>query len=148
FAFRVSWASPKEFYYVSDGKIRKRSIGTGMAVAPQTVNFTATMQVTEPQYARSKRDFDSTAPRKALGIVNPAISPNGKSVAFAALGDIYLMPIGGKPQNLTNDRSFDTDPAWSPDGSQLAYSSDKGGGLLQIWIRDMRTGQSRQLTKM
>ena len=68
------------------------------------------------------------------------ISPDGKKVAFAAVGDIYVMPVGGKPENITNDKYLDTDPAWSPDGNQLVYSSDKGGSLLQLWIRDMKTG--------
>jgi Tol biopolymer transport system component len=145
FAFRVSWASPTEFYYVSDGRIRRRTIGEAAA---RTVPFTATMQITRPQYTRRTRDFTSTEPRRAMGIVGPKLSPDGKTVAFAALGDIYTMPIGGRPQNVTNDRFLDTDPAWSPDGTRLAYSSDRGGDLLQIWIRDMKTGQSRQLTRM
>ena len=58
------------------------------------------------------------------------------------------MTVGGKPENLTNDKYLDTDPAWSPDGNQLVYSSDKGGKLLQLWIRDLKTGQDRQLTNM
>src|ERR1700748_1960080 len=53
---------------------------------------------------------------------------------------------GGKPQNLTHDASYDLDPTWSPDGRFLAWSSDRAGGLLQIWIRDMQSGQMRQLT--
>jgi Tol biopolymer transport system component len=147
FPFRVSWASNGDFYYVSDGKIRKRSI-TGQRV--ETVPFSATLQVsrTNGTYVRRKRDFDSTAPRKALGIVRPVISPDGTRIAFAALGDIYVMPIGGKPVNITNDRYLDTDPAWSPDGSQLVYSSDKGRDHLQLWIRDLRTGKDRELTKL
>ena len=145
FPFRVSWASATEFYYTSDGKIRRRTIGSGDA---RTIEFTALLQVTPPRYTKRTRDFDSTAPRQALGIVRPAISPDGTQVAFAALNDIYVMPIGGTPENLTEDEAFDTDPAWSPDGSQLAYSSDKGGDQLQIWVRDMTTGQSHQLTTM
>lgn len=145
FAFRASWASPTEFYYVSDGKIRKRGAAGGSA---QTIDFTAMMQVTHPEYVHRKRDFDSAAPRQALGIVRPVISPDGTKVAFAAVGDIYVMPIGGKPENITKDRALDTDPAWSPDGSQLVYSSDKGRGFLQLWIRDMRTGQERELTHL
>jgi Tol biopolymer transport system component len=144
FAFRASWVSPTEFYYVSDGKIRKRALGG----TTQTVPFSATVQVANAQYSRRTRDFDSTAPRKVVGIVHPVISPDGTKVAFAAIGDIYIMDIGGKPVNVTNDRFFDTDPAWSPDGTRLAYSSDRGGDLLQIWIRDVKTGQSRQLTRM
>ncbi|HYS46862.1 MAG TPA: amidohydrolase family protein, partial [Rhizomicrobium sp.] len=48
--------------------------------------------------------------------------------------------------NITNDAAYDTDPAWSPDGGLLVYSSDKSGGLLQLWLRDMKTGRERQLT--
>ena len=145
FAFRASWASAAEFYYISDGKIRKRAIDGNAA---QTIEFTATLQVTRADYPRRKRDFDSATPRQALGIVHPILSPDGGKIAFAALGDIYLINMGGKLENITKDKYFDTDPAWSPDGQQLVYSSDKGGRLLQLWVRDMATGRDRQLTNL
>jgi Tol biopolymer transport system component len=145
FSFRVSWASPTDFYYVSDGKIRKRSVNGGDA---QTIEFKATMQVTPARYTHRKRDFTSTAPRQALGIVRPVLSPDGKKIAFAALGDVYTMTIGGKPENLTHDKYLDANPAWSPDGTQLVYSSDKGGNLLELWIRDLKTSSDRQLTNL
>ncbi|MEP7115946.1 MAG: amidohydrolase, partial [Acidobacteriota bacterium] len=66
FAFRASWANAKEFYYVSDGKIRKRSVD---GAAPQTIEFTASMTVTRAAtaYTARKRDFTSIAPRQVLG---------------------------------------------------------------------------------
>jgi len=146
FAFRASW-TPSDFFYVSDGKIRRRNAEGG---SPQTIEFSATMQVTRAAaaYTRRKRDFTSTVPRQVLGVVRPVISPDGKQIAFAAVGDIYVMPVGGKPVNITKDAALDTDPAWSPDGSQLVYSSDKGSEQLQLWIRDMKTGQSRAVTNI
>ncbi len=145
FPFRVSWTSATEFFYVSDGRIRKRALD---GPAAQTIPFRATLQVTRADYARRKRDFDSTVPRPVLGIVRPVISPDGTKVAFAAVGDIYVMPLGGAPENITKDAALDTDPAWSPDGRALVYSSDRNSEHLQLWIRDMRTGQSRQVTHL
>ncbi|MDO8679873.1 MAG: amidohydrolase family protein [Acidobacteriota bacterium] len=145
FAFRASWASPTEYVYVSDGKIRRRSV-SGLPM--QTIEFTATLQVTRPQYTRRVRDFTSATPRQALGIVRPSISPDGKQIAFAAVGDIYVMPVGGAAVNITKDAALDTDPAWSPDGGSLVYSSDKDSEFLQLWIRDLKSGQSRKVTNL
>jgi len=146
FAFRASWASPSEYVYVSDGKIRKRSVA---GLPMQTIDFTATMTVTHPEYTRRVRDFTSATPRKTLGLVRPVISPDGTQIAFAAVGDIYVMPVtGGAPTNLTKDVALDTDPSWSPDGNSLVYSSDKDSALLQLWIRDMKTGQARKVTNL
>ena len=123
FAFRASWASTAEYLYVSDGKIRRRSVA---GLPMQTVEFTATMPVIHPEYTHRVRDFTSTTPRQTLGIVRPVISPDGTQIAFAAVGDIYVMPVnGGAAVNLTKDAALDTDPSWSPDGASLVYSSDK-----------------------
>ena len=144
FGFRAAWRSPNEIVYVSDGKIRKRTLD---GAASQTIPFSATLPVvTSRDYARRKRDFTSRAPRRVVGINNPKLSPDGKQVAFTALGDLWVMPIGEKPVNLTNDRFLDADPMWSPDGSELAWSSDRRGQLQDIWIRNMKTGQVRRVT--
>jgi len=145
FPFRPSWVSANEFFYTADGKIKRRTLGGAVKVVPFSVNLEVTPA--ENTYARKKRDFNDQAPRPVLGIERPMLSPDGKEIAFVALGDLWLLPVtGGKPQNLTNDAAYDLDPTWSPDGRFLAWSSDRGGGLLEIWIRDMQTGQMRQLT--
>ena len=92
FAFRASWSSPTEFYYVSDGKIRKRTLGGTV----QTVPFTATLRVKPPRYTQRRRDFDSTAPRKAMGIVRLVISPDGLRRGVGRRGR-HVMDIGAQP---------------------------------------------------
>ncbi len=144
FAFRAAWLSPSEFVYTADGRIRRRTLG---AATSSDVPFTATLDVAPARYVRRPRDVDSRAPRRAVGIVGPAISPDGGSVAFVALGDLFLMPIGGVPQNLTRDAALDAEPAWSPDGRFLAWSSDRAGDRLDLWLRDMTTGDTRRLTQ-
>ncbi len=142
FPFRAQWLSSTEFLYTADGKIKRRSI-TSNTVTP--VEFTANLNIQVAHYTRRKRDFDSKAPRKALGILRPVISPDGKQVAFVAVGELWVMKIGSKPEKVTNDSSAKLDPAWSPDGSKLVYSSDRSGSF-NLWIRDMKTGAEKQVT--
>jgi tricorn protease len=68
-------------------------------------------------------------------ITSYALSPKGERALFAARGDIFSAPIEkGTPRNLT--RSSDANdryPAWSPDGKQVAFISDKSGEE-EIWL--------------
>ena len=142
FPFRAHWLSPTEFLYTADGKIKRRSLGQPSA---RTVEFAATVPLRRTPYTRMRRNYDSTAPKRALGIVRPMVSPDGRRVVFAALGDVWVMDIGSKPVRLTADCFLDTDPAWSPDGSQIVFSSDRAGNM-DLWIRDLKTGRDRRLT--
>jgi Tol biopolymer transport system component/imidazolonepropionase-like amidohydrolase len=141
FPFRVSWLPSGEFVYTADGKIRRRKAGG----AAQAIAFSVTVPVIRPRYDKKSRDFLSAKTRPVVGIGSPALSPDGKSIVFRALNDLYLLPIGGKATALTKDQFSKVDPAWSPDGKTLAYSTDKGGSL-DIWLRDLASGETRQLT--
>jgi tricorn protease len=57
------------------------------------------------------------------------LSPKGERAVFAARGDIFSAPIEkGPTRNLTDSSgAHDKWPSWSPDGSQIAYISDKSG---------------------
>jgi Tol biopolymer transport system component len=145
FPFHAQWLSANELLYTADGKIKRRN--TSPNSASSNVAFTATLAITPANYTRKKRDFNATAARPVLGIMHPRASRDGKRIAFAALGDLWVMTIGGKPERLTNDTAVETEPAWSPDGTQLVFSSDRGGsGNMDLYVRDLKTGQDRRLT--
>ncbi len=75
-----------------------------------------------------------------------AISPDGSAIAFAYKGDIYTVPaIGGKAVRLTTEPSYESRPIWSPDGSQIAFASDRNGGR-DIFIMPSNGGIARRLT--
>ena len=117
FPFRAQWVSPVEVIYTADGKIKRRMIQGGN---PTPIEFTAAIAFTRTPYRHMTRDFDSKAARPVRGIMSPALSPDGTQVAFAALGDLWLMPIGGTARKLTNARFVEMHPTWSPDGPSLA----------------------------
>ena len=144
FPFRISWLPHGEFLYSANGEIRRRALGQSSV---ETVPFSAGVTVSTPAYRKRRRDFDSATPQQVKGTGSPALSPDGRSVAFRALNDIWMMRIGSQPAPLTRDHFWKSDPAWSPDGRYLSYSSDRGG-TLDIWLRDLSRGQDRQLTNL
>lgn len=144
FPFRASWLPTGEFVYSSGGKIRRRGLETAES---SVIEFSAQLPIFKPRYKKVRRDFDSVASRPVLGIGSPALSPDGRNIAFRALNDIWTMIIGDRPRRVCRDRFFKSDPAWSPDGRWLSYSSDRGGKL-DIWLRDLHTGEDRQLTHL
>ena len=75
------------------------------------------------------------------------VSPDGRTIVFDLLGDIYSMPItGGKAKRITKGMAFDSHPRFSPDGKSLVYTSDKSGNA-NVWIRDLESNDSTQITK-
>ena len=141
FPFRAAWISSSEFLYTADGKVKRASAETGQR---RVVEFQATVSFIRSAYTRRPRDFDSSAPRPVQGILTPAVSPSGDSLAFIALGDLWITR-NGVPERLTDDPYVERDPQFSPDGGRLLYSSDRGGSM-DLWVRDLTNGTERQLT--
>ncbi|GER01238.1 TolB protein [Iodidimonas gelatinilytica] len=75
------------------------------------------------------------------------VSPDGKTIAFDLLGDIYTMPsTGGEATAIASGLAWEIQPRFSPDGSKIAFISDRAGGE-NVWIMDIDGENPRQLTK-
>jgi imidazolonepropionase-like amidohydrolase/Tol biopolymer transport system component len=79
--------------------------------------------------------------------MNVDVSPDGRTIAFDLLGDIYTMPIsGGTPRRITSGLAFDMQPRFSPNGQLIAFTSDRGGGD-NIWVMNADGTGARQITR-
>jgi Tol biopolymer transport system component len=75
------------------------------------------------------------------------VSPDGKTIAFDLLGDIYLLPMtGGSAQQFTKGMAFDSHPKFSPDGKHILFVSDRSGAE-NMWRFSIDKKDSLQITK-
>jgi len=75
------------------------------------------------------------------------VSPDGKTIAFDMLGDIYTMPMGGgKATSIASGMAWEIQPRFSPDGKRIAFTSDRGGAD-NIWTMDTDGDNAEQVTK-
>ncbi len=81
-----------------------------------------------------------------LWLRNVAISPDGSTIAFTYKGDVFTVPTGGGlARQLTSNQAYDSYPVWSPDGKQLAFSSDRDGSQ-DVFVINAKGGTARRLT--
>ena len=79
--------------------------------------------------------------------MNVDVSPDGGRLVFDLLGDIYTMPIGGgRATVVLGGAAYETMPRFSPDGSRIAFTSDRDG-LENIWTADLEGGDLRQISR-
>lgn len=76
----------------------------------------------------------------------PAISPDGKAVAFSYKGDIWTVPAnGGQARQITTNPAYDAYPVWSPDSRQIAFASSREGSM-DIYVVGRDGGTPRRVT--
>lgn len=127
----------------------------GIAISAHQAPATA-----QPEAARKEPAWDVTAPLGPTSTVsfetdegtwmNVDVSPDGRTIVFDLLGDIYTMPIEGTGSDLatriTSGPAFDMQPRFSPDGKRIAFSSDRNG-LWNIWVMNADGSKPSQVSK-
>ncbi len=141
----MAWTPDSEsILFWAGGEIRKLELDSGNVAA---IPFQVTIDKQVQPALRFQQDLDQDQfDLKMLRQVQ--ISPDGKQVAFEALGKIWLRALpDGKPQRLTKqDDQFELFPAWSRDGKKLAYVTwdDKEQG--KVVVRDLRRKRDTVVT--
>lgn len=75
------------------------------------------------------------------------VSPDGQTIVFDLLGDLYTLPItGGAATRLTSGLAYDAQPRYSPDGKKVVFVSDRSGGD-NVWILTLDMKDTTQLTQ-
>ena len=75
------------------------------------------------------------------------VSPDGSTIVFDHLGDLFTVPIeGGPARQLTSDMAYDAQPRFSPDGARIVFSSDRSGGQ-NIWVMSLDGADTLQITE-
>ena len=75
------------------------------------------------------------------------LTPDGKTIIFELLGDLYSLPIGGgEAKPVTTGMAFDSQPSVSPDGKKIAFISDRDGAE-NLWICNLDGSDPKQLSK-
>src|SRR5438105_4724749 len=117
--------------------------------------------VGKAQQLEKKKDEEKKAEKPDLGPMrtiefdtdegtwmNLDVSPDGKTILFDLLGDIYTLPLeGGEAKLLLGGRDWDQMPRWSPDGKQIAFVSDRDGANMELWVADADGKNVRQVSR-
>jgi Tol biopolymer transport system component len=134
---------------------RKLLATLGLMVASLTLTSDAAAQL--PGAAGPggppQRPLPLNAVRKATFTTNEGswisldVSPDGKTIVFDLLGDIYTMPVtGGTATPFTTGMAFDAQPRFSPDGKRIVFVSDRSGGD-NVWTMALDKTDSVQMTQ-
>ncbi|MDT0470596.1 amidohydrolase family protein [Streptomyces sp. DSM 41014] len=140
------WTADGELLLTVDGRFTL--VRPGEPGRPETIPFEGTLPVDRPRYRVKRYDLGEGRGRAVRGIHLPALSPDGRRVAFAALNSLWLADTsGGRPPRrlrASPATAYPLGPVWARDGRCLLYADDRDG-LLGVYRRDLATGEERAL---
>ena len=134
---------------------------------PSTINILAVVFTTALLYPATTRsatlaDASGLTAEKVWQVARPSgltVSPDGQRAIFSLTrydlatdqgnADLQLLELNsGKMTPLTRHADHDSQPAWSPDGRQVAFISKRGASTNQLWLMPVFGGEARALTDL
>jgi Tol biopolymer transport system component/imidazolonepropionase-like amidohydrolase len=123
----------RTFVYWSAGKIHRLDVATG---SDALIPFDADVALDLRPLLRVDRPVEEPE-LKAKILRWPTLSPDGKVLAFDALGTIWICDIAngkaGKPRRLTRGTAREYAPEFSPDGRSIAYVTWSDADMGHVW---------------
>lgn len=134
----------KTVYFTSDGKLKTYSLRSKQV---ETLPFKVRVKAELGPLARAPARID-TGDVKVRLLQHPALSPDGTTVAFSALGRLYVTPWTGGDPRLVHAPGLPPmyHPHWSRDGQRMLSVSWTGDGGGHVWVTDTATGKASRLT--
>lgn len=130
-----------------DGGISRIDIASGKA---SPIAFSAHVRRFVSEQVHGKVAIDDRTFRSRV-LRHPATSPNGKHVAFNAVGKIWMVDLpdgAAKPIADGAGPGFQQTPSWSPDGSQIAFTTWDNLQRGNIWLYNLKDRKARRLTSV
>jgi Tol biopolymer transport system component/imidazolonepropionase-like amidohydrolase len=132
-----------ESVYLSDqGRLWRVHVPSG---GSEAIPFRADVrlevqEVTTPPKAMTEES------KSVRSVSSPRLSPDGRTLVFAAAGFLWRQPVGGgKAQRIYHGEAQEGEPAFSPDGKGLAFVQTQQG-IRSILLLNLSSGQARVLT--
>ncbi|MFM9370768.1 amidohydrolase family protein [Streptomyces sp. Da 82-17] len=142
------WTGRDELLLTVDGAFRL--VRPERPDAYETIPFRGELTVDRPRYTAKRYDLDPGGTRPVRAPHLPALSPDGRQVAFAALNSLWVAAASGgrPPRRLVRFPAtrYGLAPSWSPDGRSLLYSDDRDG-LHAVRRRDLDSGREEVLVR-
>ncbi|MEU7041117.1 amidohydrolase family protein [Streptomyces varsoviensis] len=143
----VRWVSRDEVLLTVDGRFRL--VRPDEPDAGTAIPFKGTLSVDRPRYRVKRYDFDGYGVRPVRSLHLPALSPDARQVAFAALNSLWVADVsGGRPRRIVraDPTRYVLAPSWTADGKALVYADDRDG-LLAVRRRDLASGKETVLAE-
>ncbi|PSJ30257.1 amidohydrolase [Streptosporangium nondiastaticum] len=142
--------------WTPSGELLLTVSGTFRVVRPraprdaEVVPFAGRLAVPRPRYRTKRYDFDAGGVHAVRSLHFPALSPDGRRVAFGALNALWVADVaGGRPPRRVvkaDPARYPFGPTWSADGRSLVYAGDSGG-LLAARRHDLASGADTVLAE-